>query len=426
MLQSFLQVFKSRDLRNKILFTLAILAFIRIVAHIPLPQIDRAQLSSFLNQSENQIFGVLSLFTGGALAQLSIDLMGVGPYITSSIIIQLLTKAIPNWDALSKEGGAGREKLNQYTRYLTVPLAVVQGYAMVALLKSQGVLTAVTGMETFMILATLTATSIFVMWLGELISEKGIGNGMSLIIALGIVAGLPQQLVNTANTVQAGSTLNLIVFAAVSLVTIAVIILVNEAERKIPVTYAKRSSGPIGGTGSPVDSYLPLRVNTAGVVPIIFALSFLTFPAVIARFLSTAKSAAIVEFSNKVTAFVGNDTYYAIMYAVLVFVFTFFYTYIVLEPAQLSENLQKQGGFIPGVRPGNETTTFLRYTISRITVIGAVFLAVIAVLPILLENGLNIPSLVIGGTGILIVVSVVIDTNRQLASQISLRRYDSF
>lgn len=425
MLETLRQIFRSRDLRSKILFTIAILVLIRIVAHIPLPQIDRSQLESFLNQSENQIFGVLSLFTGGALAQLSIDLLGVGPYITASIIIQVLTKAIPTWDALSKEGGSGREKLNQYTRYLTVPLAVVQGYAMISLLRSQNVLTAIDGIDIFLILAALTTTSIFVMWLGELISEKGIGNGISLIIALGIVAGLPQQFVNTATTLESGAIMNLIIFGAIALLTIAVIILVNEAERKVPITYAKRATGPVGGN-SAVDSYLPLRVNTSGVVPIIFALSFLTFPAVVARFLSTAKSSALVDFSNKVTAFVGNDLYYAIMYAVLVFVFTFFYTYIVLEPAQLSDNLQKQGGFIPGIRPGSETTTFLRYTISRITIIGAIFLAAIAVMPIILENTLNIPSLVIGGTSILIVVSVVIDTSRQLASQVSLRRYDSF
>lgn len=425
MLETLRQIFRSRDLRNKILFTIAILVLIRIVAHIPLPQIDRSQLESFLNQSENQIFGVLSLFTGGALAQLSIDLLGVGPYITASIIIQVLTKAIPTWDALSKEGGSGREKLNQYTRYLTVPLAIVQGYAMISLLRSQNVLTAIDGIDIFLILAALTTTSIFVMWLGELISEKGIGNGISLIIALGIVAGLPQQFVNTATTLESGAIMNIIIFAAISLLTIAVIILVNEAERKVPITYAKRAAGPVGGN-SAVDSYLPLRVNTSGVVPIIFALSFLTFPAVVARFLSTAKSTALVDFSNKVTAFVGNDLYYAIMYAVLVFVFTFFYTYIVLEPAQLSDNLQKQGGFIPGIRPGSETTTFLRYTISRITIIGAIFLAAIAVMPIILENTLNVPSLVIGGTSILIVVSVVIDTSRQLASQVSLRRYDSF
>ncbi len=424
MLQSFLQVFRSPDLRSKVFFTLAILVLVRIVAHIPLPQIDRAQLETFLNQSENQIFGVLSLFTGGALAQLSISLMGVGPYITASIIIQVLTKAIPTWEALSKEGGSGREKLNRYTRYVSVPLAVIQGYAMISLLRSQNVFPALDGIDILLVLTALTVTSVFLMWLGELISEKGIGNGISLIIALGIVAGLPQQVANVATTVEASSYLNIVIFGAIALLTVMVVIMVNEAERKIPITYAKRQAGPVRSS-APVDSYLPLRVNTAGVIPIIFALSFLTFPEVVARFLSTARSEWLVNFSNSITAFVGNDIYYAIMYAVLVFAFTFFYTYIVLEPTQLAENLQKQSGFIPGVRPGSETTTFLRYTISRITVIGAIFLAAIAVLPIFLENSLSIPSLVIGGTSVLIVVSVVIDTNRQLSGQLSLRRYDS-
>ncbi len=423
MWDNFIQVFKNHDLRNKILFTLAILVLIRIVAHIPLPQIDRAALAQFLNQSQNQVFGVLSLFTGGSISRLSIDLLGVGPYITGSIIIQLLTKAIPSWEAMSKEGGAGREKLNQYSRYLTPPLAVIQGYGMIALLKSQNVLSLVTTKDIFMILLAVTVTSLFVTWLGELISEKGIGNGISMIIALGIIAGLPQQFANTASAVQSGAVLSIIVFAAIALLTIAVIILVNEAERKVPVTYARRTIGPTGS--SPVDSYLPLRVNTAGVVPIIFALSFLTFPAVIARFLTTAKSEAVVNFANGVTAFLGNNLYYGILYFVLVFVFTFFYTYIVLEPHQVSENLQKQSGFIPGVRPGQETTKFLSYTISRITVIGAIFLAAIAVLPIILQDALNLKTLVIGGTSILIVVSVVIETSRQLASQISMRRYDT-
>lgn len=426
MFESFIQVLKSRDLRNKIFFTLAVLVLVRIVAHIPLPQIDRSQLESFLGQSENQIFGVLSLFTGGALSQLSIELLGVGPYITGSIIVQVLTKAIPSWDAMSKEGGSAREKLNQYGRYLSVPLAFVQGYGMVTLLKSQNVIPNIAGYDLLMMLLVLTATSVFVMWLGEIISEKGIGNGISLIIALGIVAGLPQQVINLSSTVEAGSVMSLVIFGVIALITVMVIVLVNEAERKIPITYAKRSVGPVGQrTGSAVDSYLPLRVNIAGVVPIIFALSFLTFPAVVARFLTTAKSESIINFANTITTFVNNDTYYAVLYFVLVFVFTFFYTYIVIEPQQLSENLQKQGGFVPGVRPGNETVSFLRYTISRITVLGATFLALIAVLPIVMENTLNVPSLVIGGTSVLIVVSVVIDTSRQIAGQLSLRRYDT-
>lgn len=414
-------IWKSRDLRNKIIFTLLVFVLIRFIAHIPLPQIDRGQLQNFLNQSQNQVFGVLSLFTGGSLSRLSIDLMGVGPYITASIVVQLLTKAIPAWDALSKEGTSGQEKLNQYTRYLTVPLAFIQGYGTIALLRSQGVLTLATTADLAKILITVAASSIFVMWLGELISERGIGNGISLIIGLGIVTGLPQQISNTAAAVQGGSILPVIILLALVLLTIVLIVIVNEAERKIPITYARRATG----AGSKVDSYLPIRVNSAGVIPIIFALSFLTFPVLIARFFSTAKSAVIVNIANKVSGFNSNYLPYGITYFILVFIFTFFYTYIVFQPEQVAENLQKQGSFIPGIRPGQETTTFLRYVVSRLTAIGAVFLAVVAILPLIIQQGINLPTVVLGGTSILILVSVIIDTNRQLMSQVLMRRYDT-
>jgi preprotein translocase subunit SecY len=418
----FLQIIKSKDLRNRILFTLGVFVFIRFIAHIPLPQIDKAQLANFLGQSQNQVFGVLSLFTGGSISRLSIDMLGVGPYITGSIIIQLLTKAIPSWEAISKEGESGREKLNQYSRYLAVPLGLIQGYGTIALLKSQNVLNIASSAQMIEILMVITATSLFVMWMGELISEKGIGNGISLVIALGIIAGLPQQFSNTAAALQAGQYLTLIGILLVAVLTVTVIVIVNEAERKIPITYARRGSGP---TASSVDSYLPLRINTAGVIPIIFALSFLTFPAVIARFLTTAKSDHLVSLANHVTDFLANHLYYGIAYFLLVFAFTFFYTYIVMEPRQVAENLQKQSGFIPGIRPGNETASFLNYTITRITVIGALFLALIAILPLVIQQATGLQTLVIGGTSILIVVSVIIDTGRQILSQVSMRRYDA-
>jgi preprotein translocase subunit SecY len=259
------------------------------------------------------------------------------------------------------------------------------------------------------------------MWLGELISEKGIGNGISLIIALSIVAGFPQQISNTANIIESGNLASLLIFGAIGLLVIAVIVTVNEAERKIPIQYARRT---ITSTRA-VDSYLPLRVNTAGVVPIIFALSFLTFPTLIARFLSTAKSDRVVEFANKITEILSNNLYYGLAYFLLVFGFTYFYTYIVFQPDQVAENLQKQGSFIPGIRPGSETATFLKYTIGRLTFIGAVFLSAIAVLPIVVQSITDITTLVLGGTSILIVVSVVIETSRQLSSQLIMRKYDT-
>ncbi len=423
MFSGLLQIWKSKDLRTKILISLALLAFVRVIAHIPLPGIDRSQLDNFLNQSQNQIFSVLSIFTGGSISNISIDLMGVGPYITASIVVQLMTKVIPAWEEINKEGTSGREKLNQYTRYLTVPMALIQGYGTLVLLKSQNILSAVTTKEIIMMLLVIVATSIFVMWIGELISERGLGNGISLIIALGIIAGLPQQFLNTATVAQTGNISTLIIIGLLALATIAVIVIMNDAERKVPITYPRRVVTPTAGSG--VDSYLPLKVNTAGVIPIIFALSFLTFPAIIARFLSTARSEILQKFAAAVSNFTGNDLYYAISYFLLVFAFTFFYTYVVFQPKEISENLQKQGGFIPGIRPGNETASFLSYSIGRLTFIGAIFLALIAILPNILTSTTGIQTLVIGGTSILIVVSVVIETSRQLSGQLSMRRYDT-
>jgi len=416
-------IWKSRDLRTKILLTLGLLAFVRVIAHIPLPGIDRTLLDNFLNQSQNQVFSVLSIFTGGSIANISIDLMGVGPYITASIVVQLLTKVIPSWEEIQKEGTSGREKLNQYTRYLSVPMALIQGYGMIILLKSQNIIGTLTTTQILLMLLVIVTTSVLVMWIGELISERGLGNGISLIIALGIIAGLPQQLANTANLVSSGNVSTLIIIALMALVAIAVIVLMNDAERKIPITYPRRVVAPT--TGSSIDSYLPLKVNTAGVIPIIFALSFLTFPTIIARFLSTARSEFLQKSSSLLTNFVSNELYYTITYFILVFVFTFFYTYVVFQPKEISENLQKQGGFIPGIRPGSETAGFLSYTIGRLTFIGAIFLAVIAILPNILKTTTGISTLVIGGTSILIVVSVVIETSRQLSGQLSMRRYDT-
>ena len=421
MLETLTSIWKSKDLRNRIFFTIGVLILIRFIAHIPLPGINTAELQSFLNQSQNQVLGVLSLFTGGSLSKLSIELLGVGPYITASIVVQLLTKAIPQWDALNREGSAGQEKLNQYTRYLAVPMAIIQGYGTLAILQSQNVLSSITTANLIQMMVVITGTTIFVMWLGELISERGIGNGISMIIALGIIAGLPQQITNTSTTLQAGGYFDIFLVIALLLVSLVVIVVVNDAERKIPITYARRAVGQ----GSAVNSYLPIRVNTAGVVPIIFALSFLTFPAVIARFFTTAKSHAIVNFANKVTALINNQTFYGITYFILVLIFTFFYTYFVFQPDQIAENLQQQGGFVPGVRPGSETVTFLNYIITRLTVIGAIFLALIAILPLIIQNVLNVTTLTLGGTSILIVVSVIIETSRQLNSLIIMHRYDS-
>jgi len=417
-----LQVWRSKDLRTKIFFTLGILAFIQFVSHIPIPEVDRSQLARFLGESQNQVFGILSSFTGGSLSNISINLMGVGPYITATIVIQLLTKIIPSWEEISKEGETGRKKLNQYGRMLTVPMAFIQGYGTIILLKSQSVLPGLTTSNLIYILFSIVATTIFVMWLGELISEKGIGNGISLIIALNIVSGLPNQFSNIAVS-SAGNYGTIFMIALLAIVTIIVIVIMNDAVRKIPVTYPRRAAA--GTSARAVDSYLPLKVNTAGVIPIIFALSFLTFPAIVARFLSTAKADSLRSIATLVTDFTNNSFYYGLSYFLLVFVFTFFYTYIVFQPKEIAENLQKQGGFVPGVRPGNETSNYLSYVIGRLTLVGAVFLALIAVAPNILQSTTGIQTLVVGGTSILIVVSVIIETSRTIQSQMSMRRYDT-
>lgn len=417
-----LQVWRSRDLRNKILFSLGILVFIQFISHIPIPEVDRAQLQNFLGQSQNQVFGVLSSFTGGSLSNISINLMGVGPYITATIVIQLLTKIIPSWEETSKEGESGRKKLNQYGRYLTIPMAFIQGYGTIILLKSQSVLPGLTTSSMLYILFSIVATTVFVMWLGELISERGIGNGISLIIALNIVSGLPSQISNIAIS-SAGNYGTILLIALLAVLTIVVIVVMNDAIRKVPVTYPRRASA--GASSREVDTYLPLKVNTAGVIPIIFALSFLTFPAILARFLSTAKSDFLKNIASSVSQFANNEFYYGLAYFLLVFVFTFFYTFIVFQPKDISENLQKQGGFIPGIRPGTETANYLSYVIGRLTLVGAIFLSVVAVAPNILQSTTGIQTLVVGGTSILIVVSVVIETNRTIQSQLSMRRYDT-
>lgn len=427
-MNSLLKIWQFKDLRFKILLTIALLAIERVLAHIPMPGVNLTQLRTFFEQ--NQIFGLLNLFSGGTMANFSIVLMGVGPYITSSIIMQLLTVVLPSLEALQKEGEYGRQKINQYTRYLTVPLAFLQGYGMLALLRSQGVVTSFEPLTLIAILLTTTAGTILVMWLGELISERGIGNGVSLIIALGIIAGFPTSLRNTAALIttgglETGTIIGLLGLVVASLAVVALIVLMNEGERKIPVAYARRARG--GGTGyGTVATHLPLKVNIAGVVPIIFALSILLFPGVIARFLATSPVAPIASAASAVANFIQNQTYYSILYFILVFSFTYFYTFIIFKPEQIAENLQKQGGFIPGVRPGSETAGYLNRIISRLTLIGAIFLGGIAILPFIVQNLTNIQTLAIGGTSLLIMVSVVLETMRQIQAQLLTRTYDRY
>jgi len=350
--------------------------------------------------------------------------MGVGPYITASIIMQLLTMVIPSLEELQKEGESGQQRINYWTRILTLPLALVQSYAMLNLLKSQQIITSWTPMQLAVMLISITAGSILLMWIGELISENGIGNGVSLIITLGIVAAIPTQFRNTLAVLDTSKIIGLVAFGIIAVGVVALIVLINEASRQIPVSYARRIRGLRSYGG--VDTHLPIRVNTGGVIPIIFAMSIMLFPGVGAQFLSQARSEWLSSAANWIANLFQNNLFYGIFYFILVIAFTFFYSGIILKPVQIAENLQKQGGFIPGVRPGRETSDYLGKIITRINLTGALFLGVIAVLPFIVQAITGINTLVIGGTGVLIMVSVIIETMRQIQAQLVMRQYESY
>ena len=423
MFDKLFQIFKVRELRNKILFIVALLIVFRIAANIPLPGVDTTQLKQFFDN--NQLFGLLNIFSGGGLSNISIVLLGVGPYITSSIIMQLLTMIVPRLEQIYKEEGeAGRQKFNMWTRWLTIPLAGLQTFAMISLLRSQKVLGVLSSFDMFIIVVVATAGTIFLMWLGELITEKGIGNGVSLIIFAGIVSSLPGGLTQLAVTFDATKLFTYLLFAGVAVITIAGVVLVTEGQRNIPISYAKRIRGNrmYGGTST----HLPLRVNQAGVIPIIFAVSIMLFPGMIANFLTQAKNETVVNMATFVANVFQNQWFYGIMYFVLVVLFTYFYTAVVFDPNKISENLQKQGGYIPGIRPGNFTAEHLYKIMNRITLSGSMFLGLIAVLPLIIRGFTGIQAMTVGGTSILIVVSVVIETIKQIESQLVMRDYEGF
>ncbi|RJQ35588.1 preprotein translocase subunit SecY [Candidatus Parcubacteria bacterium] len=425
MLAKLQQIWKAKDIRDKILYVLFLLVVFRIAAHIPVPGINVVDLRSYFES--NQVLGLLNLFSGGAMQNFSIVMLGVGPYITSSIIFQLLTMIVPKLEALQKEGEYGRQKINQYTRLLTVPLAFIQGYAFIKLLagQTQGrFLADVSPLQMFTTMVIVTAGTIFLMWLGELITEKQIGNGISLIIFAGIVAGLPQSLLNTIAAFDQSLILNLVIFVIIALITIAVIVLITEGTRNIPVSYARHVVGQksLGG----VKTHLPLRVNQAGVIPIIFAISVILVPPMLAQFFLRSDVAWIASFSQWIDTTFKDQTFYGVSYFIMVFFFTYFYTSVIFQPQQISENLQKQGGFIPGIRPGRHTADYLNSVMNRIILAGALFLGLIAVLPIVVAPITGIQTLSIGGTSLLIVVAVVIETVKQIDAQLVMRDYEGF
>ncbi len=419
-------IWKTKDLRNKILIMIFLLILTRVLSHIPIPGINVANLRNFFNQ--NQLFNLLDLFSGGGLSRLSIAMLGVSPYITASIVMQLLTVIVPSFSEMQKEGGeAGRQKLNQYTRYLTVPLAILQGYSTIRIFQSAQGGAAIGALSTFQWFITLAAVAVgtvLLMWLGELITEYGIGNGISLIIFAGIVARLPQSLQQTASLYDPTKLPQIIGFVAIGLIVIAAVVFVTEAQRNIPVSYAKRVHG--NKTYGGVETHLPLRVNQAGVIPIIFALSVMVLPGLVANFFINAKTQAIAHFAAGVVAFFQNQNYYTVIYFVLVVLFTYLYTAIVFNPDEIAENVQKNGGFVPGMRQGKQTADYLYRVLNRITVFGALFLGIIAILPFVMQYFTNTQSLTLGGTSLLIVVSVVIETIKTIEAQMVMRDYESF
>lgn len=419
--QKIKHIFQDKGLRKQILFVLGALVVFRLLSAIPIPGVNQAALSQFLNNS--QFFGLLNVFSGGGLSVLSIVMLGVGPYITSSIIMQLLTMMSPNLKAMyTEEGQIGRRKFTQYSRLLTVPLAFAQAFGFIVLLQKQGI---VAHLETFALLTNVivvVAGSLFLMWLGEIMTEFGIGNGLSMLIFAGIVSRIPQAIQQASVAYDPSQLLTYIGILIMGAIVIYGVVVVTEAERAIPVTYAKQVRGGKVYGGS--STYLPLRLNQAGVIPIIFALSILLLPQMLFAFLANIQGYPVFATINEgIKNFMANPWFYAIAYFLLVFLFTFFYTAVTFDPQAISENLQKNGAFIPGVRPGQPTAEYLGKVVTRITLVGALFLGLIAVLPPLLHAFTGIQFLTIGGTALLIVVSVVLEMVKKVDAQLSMREY---
>ncbi len=413
----------SPDVRRKLLFTALIFAVFRVFAHIPVSGVNVAQLKALFAQ--NQFLGLLDIFSGGTLANFSIMALGLNPYINASIIFQLLGMVFPKLEELQKEGDQGRQKINQYTRILTVPLAMLQAIGMYALLRNQGIISVFNPLDIVSFIVVTTAGTMLLVWLGEMITDRGVGNGISLLIFAGIISRLPVLFGQTASTVTAQNFFNLGVFAVMGLLVIASIVVINEATRQITVYYAKQVRGNkmYGGQST----HLPLRLNQAGVIPIIFAVSLVLLPSLIANYLSVSKIPVLHNIATDITIWLNpNGFLYNAMYFILVVGFTYFYTAVVFNPKKIAEEIQKYGGFIPGIRPGAPTAKYLNYILTRITLAGAIFLGIIAIFPTIARAATNVQNLLLGGTGILIVVSVILETIKAIEAQLVMRNYESF
>jgi len=420
LLQKLKIIVSEKAIRDRILFVLLALVIFRALTVVPIPGVDLLVLEQFFQN--NQFLGLLNIFSGGGLTNLSIVMLGVGPFITASIIMQLMTVMSTKLKAMySEEGETGRARFTQYSRQLTLPLAILQAFGFLSLLKSQGVITGLSTFEFMLNVIIVVAGSMLLLWLGELVTEYGIGNGVSIIIFAGIVATLPSAVSQLAFSFDPTQIPLYVGFTVAALAIIYGVVVMTQAERQVPITHAKQVRG--GKTYGGTTSYLPLRLNQAGVIPIIFALSIILFPQMVLNILASFNVPNVALLSEKLLEFFNNQQLYALVYFALVFLFTFFYTAVTFDPDAMSKNLQRTGAFIPGIRPGTHTSEYLGKLITRLTLAGAIFLGLVAVLPMAMQILTGVTTLAIGGTALLIAVSVVIDLVRRVDSQVSLRQY---
>lgn len=415
----FKKAINQKDIRNKIYITAFLLAVFRLAAFIPAAGVDRTSLAGLFATSP--LLSLLDVFSGGTLANFSIMALGLTPYINSSIIMQLMTFVVPSLEELSKEGEVGREKINQYTRLITLPLAIFQSFGMYVLLQSQQIIPALSPIELIALVVTMTTGTLFSIWIGELITEYGLGNGVSFLIFAGIIARLPSTLGRSVLSFDQSQLFPTAAILFITILIIGFIVYINEAMRKIPLQSARKTNSGVSSA-----SYIPLRVNQAGVIPIIFAVSLVLMPSLLSQFLGAVLNEKISSFATNLNQLLNpNGVLYNVLYFSLVVGFTYFYTSVVFNPEKIAENLQKSGSFIPGIRPGVQTEKYLMFVLNRITLAGGVFLGFIAIMPSLLQNFIGVSNLVVGGTGILIIVSVVLEVTRDIESKLVMKRYDN-
>jgi preprotein translocase subunit SecY len=417
MQKTLMAVIKEKSIRNKVLIVLGLLAVTRFIAAIPLPGVNTEKLAGFL--ANNQLFEYLSLFSGSGFSTFSITLLGLGPYITASILVQVASMVFPSIKKLMhEEGEIGRKKITQYTRLLTTPFAFLQGFALMKILSAQGILNYTGTYEMLLNLLVMAAATMILLFIGEKITEYGVGNGTSLIIFSGIAAGMPGKISQLVSTFDTSAIPLYLILVVLSLIIIALVVFINEAERRIPITSARAY-----GASQTIDTHLPIKINQAGMIPIIFALALFTMPQFIAQYMSTSSVVALQNIGSYIQMFFSNQILYMFAYFFLVFFFTFFYTSVVVEPEEMSKNLHKRGAFVPGIRPGEETTKYLGDIITRVTFVGAVFLGFVAVLPIGMQALTGIQALAVGGTSVLIAVSTALETYKKVEAQATLTEY---